>query len=252
MTTISSPSKSTNACSRSIPWPSVVEIEVGVRCNRTCTYCPNGTLGSTTTSSFMEIGLYRRIIAQLSEIAFSGRLSFHFYNEPLIRKDLEKLVATARVALPLAHLVLYTNGDLLSDTRYASLLKAGIDFFIVTRHGGEPMRDRLHQLVQFPHDLDLSGRAGAVLSVKAPLRRACHAPSEMLIVTANGDVVLCHEDARREVVVGNLGRSSLEDIWCGDEMERLRYHLVRGDRREAGQVCTRCDHRAYPGPNMTI
>jgi GTP 3',8-cyclase len=252
MTTISSPSKSTNACSRSIPWPSVVEIEVGVRCNRTCTYCPNGTLGSTTTSSFMEIGLYRRIIAQLSGIAFSGRLSFHFYNEPLIRKDLEKLVATARAALPLAHLVLYTNGDLLSDTRYASLLEAGIDFFIVTRHGGEPMRRRLHQLVQFPHDLDLSGRAGAVLSVKTPLRRACHAPSEMLIVTANGDVVLCHEDARREVVVGNLGRSSLEDIWYGDEMERLRYHLVRGDRREAGPVCTRCDHRAYPGPNMTI
>jgi 2-deoxy-scyllo-inosamine dehydrogenase (SAM-dependent) len=200
----------------------------------------------------MDIGLYRRIVAQLSGIAFSGRLSFHFYNEPLIRKDLEEFVAIARAALPLAHFVLYTNGDLLSDVRYTSLLEAGIEFFIVTRHGGEPMQRRLHQLVQFPHDLDLSGRAGAVLSVKAPLRRACHAPSEMLVVTVNGDVVLCHEDARREVVVGNLGRSSLEDIWCGDAMERLRHHLVRGDRQEAGPVCARCDHCAYPGPNMTI
>jgi 2-deoxy-scyllo-inosamine dehydrogenase (SAM-dependent) len=200
----------------------------------------------------MEIGLYRRIVDQLSRIAFSGRLSFHFYNEPLIRKDLEKLVAIARAALPLAHFVLYTNGDLLNDARYASLLEAGIDFFIVTRHGEEPMRHRPHQLVQFPKDLDLSGRAGAVISVKVPLRRACHAPSEMLIVTVNGDVVLCHEDARREVVVGNMGLSSLEDIWCGDEMERLRHHLVQGDRQEAGSVCARCDHRAYPGPNMTI
>jgi GTP 3',8-cyclase len=250
--TLSSPSKPTNSCSISIPWPSVVEIEVGVRCNRTCSYCPNATLGSTLPSSFIGIELFSRIVDQLSEISFSGRLSFHFYNEPLLRKDLDELVTIARAALPLAHLVLYTNGDLLSDARYASLLEAGIDFFIVTRHGGEPMPHRLHQLVQFPLDLDLSGRAGAVLTVKEPLRRACHAPSEMLIVTVNGDVVLCHEDARREVVVGNLGRSSLEDIWYSDTMEKLRHHLVRGDRRAAGPVCARCNHCAYPGPNMTI
>lgn len=241
-----------NACSGPIPWPSVVEIEIGVRCNRTCVYCPNSTLGSTSPSSFMETGLYRLIVAQLSEIAFSGRLSFHFYNEPLIRKDLETLVAVARTALPLAYLVLYTNGDLLTDTRYANLLEAGIDFFIVTRHGGEPMTPRLHQRVQFPGDLDLSGRAGAVRGETAPLRRACYAPSEMLIVTVNGDVVLCHEDARREIVLGNLGRSTIRDIWCGDNMARFRRHLVRGERREAGSICTRCDHRAYPGPNMTI
>lgn len=242
----------TNTYSGPISWPSVVEIEIGVRCNRTCIYCPNSTVGSISSSSFMEIGLFRLIIAQLSEIAFSGRLSFHFYNEPLMRKDLEALVAIARAALPLAHLVIYTNGDLLTDTRYHNLLNAGGDFFIVTRHGGKPMKPRLHQRVQFPQDLDLSGRAGAVVAVTVPLQRACHAPSEMLIVTVNGDVVLCHEDARREVVLGNLGHTTLQDIWCGDEMERFRHHLVRGGRREAGQICARCDHRAYPGPNMTI
>jgi 2-deoxy-scyllo-inosamine dehydrogenase (SAM-dependent) len=200
----------------------------------------------------MEIELYRRIIAQLSEIGFSGRLSFHFYNEPLMHRDLEILAAIARAALPLAHLVLYTNGDLLTDTRYDRLLDAGIDFFMVTRHGGEPMKPRLNQRVQFPPDLDLSGRAGAVASVSAPLHRACYAPSEMLIVTVNGDVVLCHEDARREAVIGNLGRSTLQEIWFGDEMERFRRHLVRGRRKEAGTICTRCDHRFYPGPNMTM
>lgn len=235
-----------------VSWPSVVEIEIGVRCNRTCIYCPNSTIGSTSSSSFMEFGLFERIMAQLSEIAFSGRLSFHFYNEPLMRKDLEVLVASARAALPLAHIVLYTNGDLLTDGRYHSLLDAGIDFFMVTRHDSEPMKPRLHQRVQFPLDLDISGRAGAVVSVTEPLRRACHAPSEMLIVMVNGDVILCHEDARREVVIGNLDQSTLRDIWFGEEMERLRYQLVRGNRQEAGTVCARCDHRAYPGSNMTI
>lgn len=252
MTQISCPSLPTNVSSGPIAWPSVVEIEIGVRCNRTCVYCPNSTLGTTSPFAFMEIGLFQRIVAQLSEIAFSGRLSFHFYNEPLMRKDLEVLVATARAALPLAHFVLYTNGDLLTDPRYHNLLKAGIDFFLVTRHGGQPMKRRLHQRVQFPRDLDLSGRAGAVVGVTAPLRRACHAPSEMLIVTVNGDVVLCHEDARREVVFGNLGRSTLQEIWLGNEMERFRRHLVQGRRQEAGPICARCDHRAYPGPNMTF
>lgn len=235
-----------------ILWPSVVEIEIGVRCNRTCIYCPNGTLGLTSPHLFMEIALFQRIVVQLSEIKFSGRLSFHFYNEPLMRKDLETLVVIARAALPLAHFVLYTNGDLLTDTRYDNLLQAGIDFFIVTRHGGEPMKARVHQHVQFPPDLDLSGRAGAVSGVPAPLQRACYAPTEMLIVTVNGDVVLCHEDAQREVILGNLGCSTIQEIWCGNAMEQLRQHLVRGARQEAGPVCSRCDHRAYPGPNMTI
>ena len=234
-----------------IAWPNVVEMEIGVRCNRTCPYCPNSTLGSTSPFTFMEIGLFRRIVAQLSDISFSGRLSFHFYNEPLMRKDLEVLVAIARTALPLAHFVLYTNGDLLTDARYENLLRAGIDFFLVTRHSGQPMKPRLHQRVQFPRDLDLSARAGAVTSVTAPLQRACHAPSEMLIVTVNGDVVLCHEDARREAILGNLRRSTIRDIWFGDEMERFRRHLVQGRRWESGAVCARCDHRAYPGPNMT-
>jgi GTP 3',8-cyclase len=251
MTHHSAPNALTNL-SCPVSWPSVVEIEIGVRCNRTCIYCPNSTIGSTSSTSFMDIGLFERIIAQLTEIAFSGRLSFHFYNEPLLRKDLEVLVASARAALPLAHLVLYTNGDLLTDSRYHSLLDAGIDFFMVTRHDSEPMKPRLHQRVQFPSDLDISGRAGAVMGVAKPLQRACHAPSEMLIVMVNGDVILCHEDARREVVIGNLNQSPLRNIWFSEEMERFRYHLLRGNRQGAGAVCARCDHQAYPGPNMTI
>lgn len=248
----SPPSVHRNLYSQPIAWPSVVEIEISVRCNRSCIYCPNSTLGATSPHAFMEIWLFRRIVSQLSEIAFSGRLSFNFYNEPLMRKDLEVLVTIARAALPLAHLVLYTNGDLLTDSRYENLLRSGIDYFIVTRHGGEPMKPRFHQRVQFPEDLDLSGRAGAVVGVTVPLQRACYAPVEMLIVTVNGDVVLCHEDARREVVLGNLGRSTVQNIWCGEEMEQFRHHLARGERREAGPICARCDHRAYPGPNMTI
>jgi 2-deoxy-scyllo-inosamine dehydrogenase (SAM-dependent) len=200
----------------------------------------------------MDIRLYRRIITQLSEIGFSGRLSFNFYNEPLLRKDFETLVAIARKAVPLAWLMLYTNGDLLTDIRYHDLLEAGIDFFIVTRHGRDPMKSRPHQRVQFPQNLDLSGRGGAVASAPEPLRRACHAPSEMLIVTVNGDVVLCHEDARREVIFGNLDHSNLRDIWFGDEMKRFRQSLLLGKRQQTSAVCARCDHRGYPAPNMTI
>jgi len=252
MTYNSGPTILTNTYPQQASWPSVVEIEIGVRCNRACSYCPNSTIGSTSSSSFMEINLFERIMVQLSEIAFSGRLSFHFYNEPLMRKDLEVLVTIARRALPRAYLVLYTNGDLLTDARYSSLLEAGIDFFIVTRHDSERMKPRLHQRVQFPPDLDISGRAGAVAGVAEPLRRVCHAPSEMLIVLVNGDVVLCHEDARREVVVGNLDHSTIGDIWFGDYLERFRHHLMRGRRQEAGSICARCDNHAYPGPNMAI
>jgi 2-deoxy-scyllo-inosamine dehydrogenase (SAM-dependent) len=200
----------------------------------------------------MPVPLFQRIIDQLSDIGFSGRLSYQFYNEPLLRDDLEELVAIAKANVPTAFQVLYTNGDHLTPDRYDRLLCAGIDHFLVTRHGWEEFPERACQTVQFPNALDISNRGGFFRTIAEPLRRPCFATWEMMIVTVTGEVVLCHEDARRTTVIGSLARGTIADVWFGSEISILRSKLAQGDRAGATAICSGCDHRGYPGPNMTI
>lgn len=233
-------------------WPSVVEIEVNSRCNRSCSYCPNGLPDRPALQNFMSIPLYERIITELAEINYCGRLSFHFFNEPLLRKDLASLIATARTQLPLAFIVLYTNGDLLDDARYDSLLAAGVDQFLVTRHSWDALPERAFQVVQYPSNFTISGRGGSVAMAQEPLDLPCHGPAEMMIVTINGDVVLCHEDADREERMGNFREQSLHEIWFAPRFKEIRATLTSGRRADATALCRRCDNRLYPIPGGAI
>jgi radical SAM protein with 4Fe4S-binding SPASM domain len=199
----------------------------------------------------MSDALYARIIAELASADYVGRLSFHLYSEPLLRRDLAKLVAIARQVLPRTFFVLYTNGDLLNDVRHAELFEAGIDRFLVTRHDDKTLPERAFQTVQHWTELTLTSRGGVVNAAQT-LSRACHAPTEMLIIGVNGDVLLCHEDGRREFVMGNIEKQSLRDVWLSQEFVRKRAFLRNGDRAAAGDLCTHCDLTCYAVPGMTM
>lgn len=200
----------------------------------------------------MSAALFQKIILELADIQFSGRLSFHFFNEPLLRRDLGELVAWARARLPLAYFVLYTNGDLLTDERYAILLDAGIDLFLVTRHDFDAYPSRPFQFVQHPHNFTISGRGGTIAESTKPLDIACFAPSEMLNITVDGDVVLCHEDAERRYIMGSFATQTLPEIWFGERFEEFRGPLESGNRFGAAVICQRCDNRLYPVPGAAI
>jgi 2-deoxy-scyllo-inosamine dehydrogenase (SAM-dependent) len=225
--------------------PLVVEVEVNSRCNRRCSYCPVSILPTPTVSRFMPDEVFDRLLNELAAFSFDGRLSYHFYNEPLLRRDLEHLVERAAVRLPWAYQVLYTNGDLLSDARYEALLRAGIHEFVVTRHDSDGFTERPAQVVLVPSQLVLTNRGGVMSAEPAPLDLSCYAPADMLIVTVNGDILGCYEDAQRQHVMGNLTRESLLDIWTNDRFVQLRDRLASGDRAGAGSICARCDNRAH-------
>ena len=233
-------------------WFSVVEIEVSRRCTRRCSYCPQSFEWYRGPEQRMDRALFDHIIDQVAAVDFTGRLGFHLYNEPLLRKDLAVLVAHARVRLPRAYFVLYTNGDLLDDARYTDLLEAGIDHFLVTRHDGDPFPARPFQTVQQPGDFMLSGRGGTIDRRDEPWRLACYAPSEMLMIRYSGQVVLCHEDAQSQHVMGDLRRDSLADVWFSPRFRTARRLLEAGDRTAAGGICMTCDTRLPPLPDTAI
>jgi len=232
--------------------PQVVEIEVNRRCNRTCSYCPQALDWYRGPETRIDPRLYSRILNELAAQDFTGRLSFHHYNEPLLHKGLPGLVREARANLPRAFLVLYTNGDLLTDARHEALLAAGVDRFFVTRHAGTPIPARDCQVVRYPGAFVLSSRGGLVGATGGARTLPCYAPSEMLIVRHTGEVVLCHEDAMAEQVMGNLTTQSVREVWESPGFVRLRARLRQGDRGGACALCARCDNRLHPLPDTAI
>jgi 2-deoxy-scyllo-inosamine dehydrogenase (SAM-dependent) len=132
------------------------------------------------------------------------------------------------------------------------LLEAGIDRFLVTRHDFDAYPERPFQFVQHPNNFTISGRGGTIARSRKPLEIACFAPSEMLIITVNGDVLLCHEDAERQHVMGSFVTQSISEIWFGQRFEAYRSMLEKGDRFDAIIMCRRCDNRLYPVAGTAI
>ena len=225
-------------------WFTMVEIEINSHCNRRCAYCPNSLIRGTQVPKYMDDGSYEWILSELVRINFAGRLSYHFYNEPLLHPDLDKFVEKTSRKLPQARQVLYTNGDFLTEERYLRLRTAGIAHFVVTSHDSLPFPSRPAQTVLFPKDLHLTNRGGVLPSSPEPLKLPCFAPSTMLIVTITGDVLLCYEDANRTQKMGNIMHQPLEEVWFSPRFIWLRKQLAAGNRNVT-DICRHCDNEAH-------
>lgn len=224
-----------------------VEIEVNTRCNRKCDYCPVSVL-QPRTQRWMNTKVYERVIGELARINHDGFLSYHFYSEPLLRRDLESLVEYARMLLPSAYQLLYTNGDYLTERRYQSLRDAGIAHFIVTQHDNLRFPERLHQTVVLGRELRLTNRGGLLRNVASSIESLavpCFAPTDNLLVAFNGDVLLCCDDAERRTVMGNIMESSLDEIWFSDRFRTARTLLAEGKRAKARGICAQCSNTEF-------
>lgn len=238
-----------------IPSLNTVEIEVGSRCNRKCSYCPVSILPVPKVPVFMSDEVLNKLISELIAVNFAGRISYHFYNEPLLRRDLPSIIKNIKVMLPDSYQVLFTNGDFLNEEKYLELIQAGIDLIQVTSHSLKSHPDREKQVVYYPSDLHLTNRGGALQHLPVVtneiLSMPCYAPSEMLIVTANGDVVLCYEDSKRENVMGNIMEQSLFSIWYSEEFVKVRNAVSIGDRVNGRNICKACTNRYHDIPGIS-
>lgn len=232
-----------------------VEIEVNSRCNRSCWYCPVAVLPPPPTPKFMADDVFVRLHEELRTLNYAGRISYHFLSEPLLRKDLSRLISLSKSMLPASWQVLFTNGDFLTDEKYEELVRAGVDQIVITQHDGLEVKPRERQIVQFPEHLLLTNRGGTMAVLPAPSAETktlpCFAPTEMLIVASNGDVLLCYEDSKREHVFGNIMKSSLQEIWAEPGFAEFRRLLREGRRKEAGGICERCSNAAHKEPGRS-
>ena len=105
--------------------PVLVHFEVTMRCNAGCAFCDYWkTDPAERTRELASFADAARRFAPMM-ITFTG-------GEPLLRRDLEQIVAEVAAAVPLTYLTLITHGGMLSIERARSLWLAGLSQFSVS------------------------------------------------------------------------------------------------------------------------
>jgi MoaA/NifB/PqqE/SkfB family radical SAM enzyme len=105
--------------------PVLVHFEVTLRCNARCGFCDywktDASAKSTELKSFADAARYFNPML----VTFTG-------GEPLLRRDLEDIVAAVASAVRLKYITLITHGGMLTPERALSLWQAGISQFNVS------------------------------------------------------------------------------------------------------------------------
>ena len=105
--------------------PVLVNFEVTMRCNARCGFCDYWKTPAETRAS--ELASFAEAAR-----AFKPMLVTFTGGEPLLRKDLEQLVAGVRAAVKLTYVQLITHGAMLTVERAKSLWDAGVDQFNIS------------------------------------------------------------------------------------------------------------------------
>lgn len=74
--------------------------------------------------------------------------------------------------------------------------------------------------------------------------RICALPFYQLMINANGKVSPCNVDYEQKVVVGDIKKKSLKEIWNGNELKKLRKDILTGEIPEES-VCELCEYPRY-------
>jgi MoaA/NifB/PqqE/SkfB family radical SAM enzyme len=105
--------------------PVLVHFEVTLRCNARCGFCDywktNASARATELKSFADAARFFNPML----VTFTG-------GEPLLRRDLEDLVAAVAQAIRLKYVTLITHGGMLSPERGQALWDAGVNQFNIS------------------------------------------------------------------------------------------------------------------------
>ena len=81
-------------------------------------------------------------------------------------------------------------------------------------------------------------------SVKIDKNFYCNNPWQQIVIRANGDVLPCCSFCGTSLVVGNIKKSSIYQIWHSPKMNRIRKEILKNNFNFS-RVCKSCSETAY-------
>ncbi|MCP3871705.1 MAG: radical SAM protein [Desulfobacteraceae bacterium] len=231
-------------------------VEINTSCNRKCTYCPNNLFerGLIKNEKLMDEKIYFKLIDELAQINFKGRLSPQCYGEPLLDKRLTKFMRYTKEKLPKTRLTIVTNGDYLTVDKFNELLDAGVDKFSVTQHGKSMSKNmkqisdyletnpkKFEKIIKyniFDSNTPLYNRGGLIKPELLNTIPRCIDPGNPVTINHDGNVILCCNDYFGTIKFGNLKDERLLDIWFSKKYVNLRKQIRK--RQYNLPICKKC------------
>lgn len=112
-----------------------VLIETRTDCNNNCPFCPHHF--NDKPLGIMNWDTYKRIIEELVNIGFSGRVALMVSNEPLLEDRLIEMIDFAKSKSSRLFLDITTNGKLLTLDYVDTLFSHGLDNLNVNDYRGD-------------------------------------------------------------------------------------------------------------------
>ncbi len=77
-------------------------------------------------------------------------------------------------------------------------------------------------------------------------RVSCARPFRDAVILYNGDMPLCCMDWERRVILGNVLKSSIKEVWLGDRLQKIRECFNAGRLEELPDICKNCKDSELP------
>jgi len=237
-----------------------VMIETINRCNGICEFCPASKYTETRPFMKMPDEMYYKIIEQLRDIGWSGKLFMCINNEPFMDKRIIEFSKYAKETIPNVSIAMISNGTLLTIEKMNEM--AGIVDQIVINDYSEKYalsdthKKIYHHIKRHPEKFVsmnivinrryskeiLATRAGNApnkprknVEVGCP----CVYPFTDLIIFPDGKVGICCNDCKEITDFGDVNREPLTSIWRNEKFQKLRQAMAFG-RMHYG-FCKECD-----------
>jgi len=244
-----------------------IEFNLHGSCNRRCAFCPRVDEKIwPNLDEELSMDLFEKILSELKEVNYSGRISFSGFSEPFLHSQLNNIIKKITKDLPNAKSEIITNGDFLKEDNLNDLFNDGLKYMYVSLYTNKKTYDYLIGLKEklklnedkfnirprnlgkkMNFGLHINNRAGAVDYTRfglkqtktLPLKRGCNYPMFTIFVDYNGDCLICPDDWDKRKIVGNAKKENIIDIWLSKLFHEVRQRLLRSDRNDS--PCDKCD-----------
>lgn len=248
-----------------LPLPTEIEISESGTCNRTCSFCPRSAADFVDKKEFISNSLHKKLCLELKDLNYKGTIRYSGFVEPLLDKNIYSLISMARALLPESNIEMVTNGDPLNLKRLKKLFHSGLNRILISAYDGKEDAIKLENLCisadltaeqfivrhrYYSEDQDfgitLSNRSGLmenaefkIKKLNEPLKNPCYIPSYTFFLDYQGDVLMCPHDWGKKVILGDLKKEKLIDIWFSKKSISIRKMLNKSNRNF--QPCNVCD-----------
>lgn len=235
-----------------------IEIETFNRCNGVCDFCPVSVGNEKRVEMKMSDELFMRIIDQLAEHNYSGKIATFSNNEPFLDERIVRFNKYTREKLPNARIHLFTNGTVLKLDTFIEIINY-LDEIVIDNYNQQlelisPVRkiveyceehkeliDKVTVVTRKPHEIRTSRGGDAPNREKSDYLKdfGCVLPFKQMIVRPDGKVSLCCNDPYGKYTMGDLSQQTIDEVWHGEAFRKVRRAMLKGRKNYGG--CRYCD-----------